>query len=392
MMPVAGYLVDTQPEALTEKKYANTLVCCARCGLVQQGGEDFTDVLIQKVYANYQATYSMSAKVRAYMTRFIDEALASSALTVNTDIVLEVGSNDGTMFGWIQDKGFIPAGIDPSAEVSRADGGAIVVRDFFSTAVAGDFVRKHGQVKLLFSRHTLEHVFSPGDFMNAVSIVLDKQGIAVIEVPYLPAQLNGNQYPGMTFQHISFFTLHSLKGLGEMYGLSIFKVKPSRMDGGSVVVYFSKNPKNAVTPARLGFLEYETAVLANDYHGLQRAFKSVDVSLRVARSHIIGLCENSFRVIAYGAGSKGQALLNMLGLSADIIPTVVDETPGLKGKYIVGTGTRVVDSSDECFLEANFCLISAPTHVDEIVSKEQSRHPGTAFIKTSPDFSYISDL
>jgi len=392
MMPVAGYLVDSFQKAIDENRYSNFLVRCSKCGLVQQGGGDFYNVLIDKVYSNYQATYSMSLKVREYMSKFIDDAMEVSEIKSKEDIVLEIGSNDGSMFDILREKGVRPAGIDPSAVASDKDKDAIVMRDFFSTAVAQKFVNEHGKVKLLFSRHTLEHVFDPGDFMNAIGLILDSQGVAVIEVPYLAAQLNANQYPGMTFQHISFFTLQCLKYLGELYGLHMFNVKPSKMDGGSVVVYLAKNPRANVTHTLFGLLEYEKDSETACLQGLLKKFQLIETSKKHVREHIMGLSKNSFGVLSYGAGSKGQALLNMLNLSSDIVPFVVDDTPGTKGRYIPGTGTKVIDSADENMLKSNFCLITAPTHVDEIAAKEQKKHPQVTFIRTSPDFSYISSI
>jgi hypothetical protein len=392
MTSVAGYLVDSMQTALAEGKFSNHLVYCPKCNLIQQGADSFKNVLVDKVYSNYRPTYSMSAKVRDYMSRFIEEAIGFSDL--KNDIVLEIGSNDGSMFDILRFKGVRPAGIDPSAVLPASNDDTIVVRDFFSTSVAKDFVDKYGRVKLLFSRHTLEHVFDPTDFMEAVNLALDDQGVAVIEVPYLPAQLNGNQYAAMTFQHISFFTLASLKHLGEACGLVILDAKPSGMDGGSIVVHFAKRSRVPVTGSCTidGLLELEQSSGMTNVQGLLAKFKTIGDSIDLARKHIIRLREKSYHVVGYGAGAKGQALLNMLGLPHDIIPYVVDDTPGSKGMYIPGTGTKVVDSSDGCFSAADFVLITAPTHVDEIVAKEQERHPRVSFIRTSPDFSYVSNL
>jgi C-methyltransferase C-terminal domain/Methyltransferase domain/Putative zinc binding domain len=392
MNPVAGYLVESMQTALACEKFSNQLVYCPSCGLIQQGVDSFKAVLIDKVYSNYRPTYSMSTHVRDYMNKFINEAMEFT--DVKNEIVLEIGSNDGSMFDLLRLKGVLPAGIDPSAVISASGNDTIVVRDFFSRQVAKDFVDKYGRVKLLFSRHTLEHVFDPADFMEAIDLVLDDQGCAVIEVPYLPAQLNGNQYAAMTFQHISFFTLASLKQLGELCGLFILNAKPSRMDGGSIVVHFVKNSRAPVSDSCnvKGLLELEQSSGMTSVQGLQAKFKGVGDSITLARKHILGLLENSCRIVGYGAGAKGQALLNMLNLPHDVIPNVVDDTPGSKGMYIPGTGTKVVDSSDVCFSEADFVLITAPTHVDEIVAKEQVRHPRVSFIRTSPDFSYVSNL
>lgn len=392
MNPVAGYLVESMQTALACEKFSNQLVYCPNCGLIQQGDDSFKDVLVDKVYSNYRPTYSMSAKVREYMETFIDEAMDFS--DVKNEIVLEIGSNDGSVLDLLRCRGVRPAGIDPSAVAPASGNDAIVVRDFFSRWVANDFVAKYGRVKFLFSRHTLEHVFDPVEFMEAVNLVLDDQGCAVIEVPYLPAQLNGNQYAAMTFQHISFFTLASLKQLGELCDLFILNAKPSRMDGGSIVVHFVKHARVPVSVSCKvkGLLELEKSSGMTNVQGLLAKFKDVADSITLARKHVFRLRENSCHIVGYGAGAKGQALLNMLNLHHGVIPYVVDDTPGSKGMYIPGTGTKVVDSSDICFSEADFVLITAPTHVDEIVAKEQGRHPRVSFIRTSPDFSYVGNL
>jgi len=389
MIPVAGYLVDSMQEALAEGKFSNFLVHCLKCGLVQQGETHFQDSLIDKVYSNYQPTYSMSSKVRKYMSLFIEEAMGFSG--VKNGIVLEIGSNDGSMFDILRMKGVRPAGIDPSAVVPASEEDVIVVRDFFSTPVAKDFANKYGLVKLLFSRHTLEHVFDPIDFMDAVSLVLDDQGVAVIEVPYLPAQLNGNQYGAMTFQHISFFTLACLKYLGELHGLFMLKTKLSRMDGGSIVVYFAKHAGEGDS-SMAGLLELEKASGMTSLQELLLKYRAIEDSISLTREHIIKLREKSLYIVGYGAGGKGQAMLNMLDLPHNIITHVVDDTPSSKGKYIPGTGTKIIDSADAYFSDADFALITAPTHIDEIVAKEQPRHPRITFIRTSPDLSYVSNL
>ena len=82
-------------------------------------------------------------------------------------------------------------------------------------------------------------------------------------------------------------------------------------------------------------------------------------------------------------------MLNMLGLPSDVITYVVDDNPGKTGMYVPGTGACIIDNNDGRYHESNFVLITAPTHVDEIAGKEQNKHPGISFIRTSPNFSYI---
>ena len=59
-------------------RFENAIAICADCGLVQQAYREAEPVLIDKVYSNYQSTYSMSEGVRRYMEWFIDLAALAS--------------------------------------------------------------------------------------------------------------------------------------------------------------------------------------------------------------------------------------------------------------------------------------------------------------------------
>lgn len=128
-VPLAGYLVKSKDESLSELRYNNSLVYCSTCCHVQQGDREFYSALIDKVYSNYQSTYSMSSHVRKYMLSFLDFSLQLA--NIKSGIVLEIGSNDGSMFKILRDKGFTPAGIDPSAVVNGHEADSIIVQDFF---------------------------------------------------------------------------------------------------------------------------------------------------------------------------------------------------------------------------------------------------------------------
>jgi len=389
--PVAGYLVSSLQQALSEIRFSNQLLYCQKCGLVQQSNDSFKDALIEKVYSNYRPTYSMSTKVQEYMSRFIDEAVRFCG--TSKGIALEIGSNDGTMFPLLHSRGFRPAGIDPSAsETTFKD--SIVIKDFFCKRVATDFVKQYGKVPLLFSRHTLEHVFDPVDFMEAVSIVLSDNGAAVIEVPYLPAQVSNCQFAGMGFQHVSYFSSLSMRNLVRSCDLELSDAKPSKMDGGSIIFFLKKGSQGKGEGSSFvrGSLELEAASGFSDGKGLEEKFKNIGKMISLTKEHILSLKKKAIDVVAYGAGGKGQAILNMIGLSHDIIQYVVDDTPGSRGMFIPGVGTEVVDSSNGALSNAKIIFITAPTHVDEVVAKEYNKHPQASFLQTSPFLGYVSNF
>jgi len=390
MQPVAGYLVISRAEADTQPTFKSALTRCEKCGHVQQEGNDFYETLVDKVYNNYRPTYSMSKGVGEYMHKFLDRALALNNLEEKNSIVLEIGSNDGSMFEKILERGFRAAGIDPSANTDLQSDNVIVVKRFFSAQTAREFVDLHGGVRLIYSRHTLEHVFDPVDFMVGIGITLDDDGLAVIEVPYLPTQIRDSQYGAMTFQHISYFTVSSLKYLADRTGLEIVDIAFSKMDGGSIIAAFKKRMAVSNYPLLDYMTEFERVSGSISYKDLSSQFTQLSNTIKMSRDYLTHLASGGTEIYGYGAGAKGQSLLNQMGLGSDVIKYVIDDTPGSSGMFIPGMGAEVVANSKINPMEVDVIFITAPTHVAEIINKERNRFSGKPFLATSPNFGYCS--
>lgn len=390
MQPVAGYLVNSRAESSIQPTFKNSLVRCEKCGHVQQEGSDFYETLVEKVYNNYRPTYSMSKHVGEYMNKFLDRALALKKLEEKNSIVLEIGSNDGSMFEKILERGFRAAGIDPSANTDMQRDNVIVMKQFFSASVARDFVGLYGAVKLVYSRHTLEHVFDPVDFMVGIGLVLDNDGLAVIEVPYLPTQIRDCHCSAMTFQHISFFTVSTLRYLAGIAGLEIADIAFSKMDGGSVIVSFKKSGTTSDYSLLDHITEFESVTGNISYQGLSEQFLHLSNSIRLSREYLERLALGGAKIFGYGAGAKGQSLLNQLGVDTDVIKYVIDDTPGSDGMFIPGMGAEVIANARVIPSAVDVVFITAPTHIDEIINKERIRFSGKPFLATSPNFSYCS--
>lgn len=368
--PVAGYLVDSKDEALRAPKFDNSICICDKCKLVQQMDCGAHNILVNKVYSAYQSTYSMSSFLRNYLDAFLSEAINYSAITKGQRIV-EIGSNDGGMLNKIQELGFSSVGFDPSARKNSLNDH--VIRDFFSKKTAEKYVEGFGQVSLVVSRHTMEHVFVVSDFMKGLASILSDNGVACIEVPYLYHQMNRNQFQSFAHQHISFFTISSIKKLCEIHGLALCGYKFVDMDGGSIVAFIAKKGSGydcmdmiSSTCQSIQF-EYEIGLTKVKYY--QSWYKNLESSMRHVRNFIMKYADtNMGPVVCYGAGGKGQALLNMLGLDQHTLDVILDDTPGVGGKYVPGISTNVASPSDFRMING-LLFITAPTHGDLIIEK-----------------------
>jgi SAM-dependent methyltransferase len=384
-LPLGGYLLPTAALAQQAPRFVNALAICRACGLVQQAFDSARESLIELVYSNYQPTYSMSAAVRAYQGSFLDAAVRLSCVAAG-DAVIEIGSNDGYVLGLLNERGLSPVGFDPSIAPAVGGLGYRVFREYFGAESARRYVGTHGTVKLVISRHTLEHAFEPLDFVEGIGAVLAPDGVALIEVPYLQLQMANNQFQSMGVQHVCFFTLDSLAKMLGGIGLQVRDAWFCQMDGGSIVVCAHKRRTAGGDSELVARIEaVERTFRLHEAEGFGRFFAEVDQQRTEIRAQMAEFARSGRQIVAYGAGGKGQALLNLLELDTLLIPYVIDDTPGYAGKYVPGVGTEVVARDDPRAGPASMVLITAPTHIREIVQRDrETKGRDRLYVVTAP--------
>jgi len=391
-MPVSGYLEADETLARSAPRYELAVAICHECGFVQQANNEANDILVKRVYSQYQPTYTMSEKVTAYMDYFLDEAIGKADAAPHDEVV-EIGSNDGSVLALVKGRGFEARGFEPSStlNVIARRRGVEVVEDYFGVDSAGRYLDRHPKAKVVITRHTLEHAFDPIDFLRGIALVLAPGGIAAIEVPYLRLQMMNNQFPSMTFQHVSFFNVASMNRALEKAGLVLVDVAFVNMDGGSMIAYAVGRSRGHAGEFAEAIFGYESMLRLDRAAGYERFFGRVAEQCVQVRDYLTSLSAKGHMVLGYGAGSKGQALLNMLACDVDQVPFVIDDVPGNAGQYVPGSTIQVIAGNDERVPAADFIFITAPTHVAEIVRKERKRLGAhTRFLSIVPEFHYVT--
>jgi hypothetical protein len=266
-----------------------------------------------------------------------------------------------------------------------------VIQAFFDERSAREFVFNQSRVKLVLTRHTLEHAFQPGAFLRAIGTVLADDGLAVIEVPHAHTQLAHGHFEGLTFQHQSLFSLSSLCfGLAQA-GLAAFAVQITKMDGGSMVVYVRRSVRGSGGPSAgvQTMLALEAATNMGTPEGFARHQQRFEDLRHAAHALLARVNQDGGVALGYGAGSKGQALINMLGLDSEKVRKVIDDTRESAGRYIPGAAIEIIRSDDNFARSASVILITAPTHAEEIIRKERVRLAETAqFLLTCPSLHF----
>ena len=338
------------------------LVKCAGdnfCGLVQLSQSyDLGEM--------YGDNYGYRSGLNASMVRHLQSkvALISKMISLaESDIVLDIGSNDGTTLGFYPNIGLNLIGIDPTAVKFRQfyKPHIRVVPDFFSAALFHrEFHGRKARVVTSFSMfYDLER---PMEFMREVNSILADDGIWVFEQSYMPMMLDHNSYDTVCHEHLEYYCLKQIKWMTDRCGLKIVDVSFNDVNGGSFSVTVAKSDSAFPDCSNLAEILAREAALGLD--GLE---PYLEFAARVSdsRAELVKFVRDAvgagLRVAALGASTKGNVLLQYCGFSEKEIFAVGEVNHDKFGRLTPGTLIPIIAEKELLSLKPDF-LIVLPWH------------------------------
>jgi NDP-4-keto-2,6-dideoxyhexose 3-C-methyltransferase len=152
------------------------------------------------------------------------------------DLVLDIGSNDGTTLGFYP-KDVALLGIDPTSNKFKQFHPLqmTAVADMFS---ATSFKRAAGERKarIITSLAMFYDLPAPTEFARDIAGALADDGIWHLEQSYLPLMLDTNGYDTVCHEHVEYYALSQLRWITSRTGLRITDVQFNDDNGGSFAV------------------------------------------------------------------------------------------------------------------------------------------------------------
>ena len=327
-----------------------------------------------------EAMYGESYGYRSGLNRAMIEHLYRKADALQKlvrlgphDLVLDIGSNDGTSLGRYPAKGPTLVGIDPSArkfaKYYREDIELIV--DFFS---AGLFQRFFGsrKAKIVTSIAMFYDLEQPQAFVDDIAAVLADEGVWHLEQSYLPSMLRINSYDTACHEHIEYYALRQLEWMMNRAGLRIIDVELNDINGGSFAVTAAK--KNSAFPVNADAIERlraEEAALGLD---TLKPFEAFGERVLKSREDLLAFFDRARRenklVMGYGASTKGNVLLQFCGITPEMMPCIAEVNEDKFGCFTPGTLIPIVSEQEARAMNPDYFLV-LPWHFrDAIIKKE----------------------
>ena len=385
--PHCNRLIPEARLAEPEPRYPLRVGFCHDCTLVQI---DHT-IAKEVMFSDYPY---VSGTTRTLVQHFRDSAerLVNRYGLKTNDLVVDIGSNDGTWLAAYEPFGVRVLGVEPAANVAKpaADRGIPTLNRFFDEDTAALIRSEHGPARLITAAGVFFHLEDLHGVARGIRHLLADDGVFVVQVIYLGGMIENLAFDQIYHEHLLYYTLRSLEALLAAHGLAVFDISLLPIHGGSLEVHATRSGMRPQAPS-VAALRGEEAVkglgeLAAYTDFAQRVWRlRDDLGAVLRRYKAAGKC-----VFAYGAPAKGATLLNSFGIGPDLIGCAVEKNPMKVGYWIPGVRIPIVDEAKAERPDAY--LILSWNFLDEFLRKEAKYlRGGGAFIVPVPSVTILTD-
>ena len=350
--------------------YPAELLRCPRCQLVQIGLIVDPAILFPPEYPYTSGTTQILRENFAELQR---EATPLLGLR-GTELVVDIGSNDGTLLENFRAAGHPVCGVEPTLMANLAnERGVRTIMSFFGPASAAQVVNECGKAQVVTATNVFAHIEGIHDIVDSVLAMMSDDGVFITESHYLMALIETLQYDTIYHEHLRHYSLESLSYLLNMHGLEVIHAKRIPTHGGSIRVYASRRGARPVKPTVQQVLAEEggAGLLADRLAAFTRRVATSKVELYALLRDLLA---KGSRIFGVGAPSRASTLINYVGLDREILDCVVEVKGSYKvGKYMPGTLVPVVDEAQLVEKQPEVALLLSWHIADELMPKLRKR-------------------
>jgi len=348
-----------------ETAYPLNLLRCRGCGLVQI---DYVVDPKKLFFPEYPYRSGITETLRRNLHAIAAHVSDRVGLS-DRALVVDIGSNDGTILEGFKAKGMRVLGVEPTniARIAIANG-IPTINAFFDHTVARRVVAEHGRVGLATAANVFAHVNTLTSLLEGIGEMLEDGGHFVSESHYMLSILDTLQYDSIYHEHLRYYLIRPLQNLFERHGFTLVDAERIPNYGGSIRVYARKGLGHPVGGRIAGLLAEEDRAGAYDDATYVRLAERIRNSRRELRSLMVRLADEGKRVVGIGCPGRCVTLLAYCGITPDLMPYIAEQSTSLKlGLYTPSTHIPIRDEAEMLADQPDYALILSWHYADPIV-------------------------
>jgi SAM-dependent methyltransferase len=359
-------------DRLNEPQELYPLDCylCLECGHLQNVDVVDPDVL----FRDYTYRTSVSLGLVEHFKRYAHSVVESLGIPKGS-LVVEIGSNDGSLLKAFKNEGMRVQGIDPARDIaaSATAEGIPTVADFFTSELARKIKTEQGEAKLFCANNVFAHIDNMADVVKGIRLLLADDGVFVFEVSYIVDMIDNMVFDTIYHEHVSHHALIPLETFLNKHDMSLFNVERTSTKGGSIRAF--AQPKS--TGKRPRSEAYLKLVVEEERRGITgpKIYRDWFDAIERRKRAVLKLLDNARAdgkvVAAYGASTTTTTLLYHFELEGRV-KFIVDDNPLKQGRFSPGAHIPVLSSAMLATERPDIVVILAWIYSEPILKRNEA--------------------
>ncbi|MCX7121820.1 MAG: class I SAM-dependent methyltransferase [Gammaproteobacteria bacterium] len=321
----------------------------------------------ETIYSDYIYVTTSSSDLSSHFASYANQVAGNLSLK-GGNLVIDIGSNDGTLLSCFQQKGCSVLGVEPCEKIAEnaTSRGIETIPAFFDLSLAKSINAKHSAADLITLNNVFANIDNLREVTQGIEYLLADNGVLIIESSYLLDMVNNMVFDFVYHEHLSYFSILPLTRF-----FAKFKLKPIRFEhvptkGGSLRYYFARESSEHLIDSSVKiFMQNEIHENVNPEYFSRWANKIEALKVNL----ISELAKHKGKkIVAYGASATSTTLIYHFGLDK-YITNLIDDNSRKCGTYSPGLHIPVRQLADVKLDKDSVVLILAWRFQDAICKK-----------------------
>src|SRR5262249_12235161 len=229
--PIGDHYVPRDRLGEGQETYPLDLYLCHGCGHVQM----LDTVDPEALFGDYIYVTSSSAVLVEHFRKYADDLLDRLGPPPGS-LVVEFGSNDGSLLRFFQAQGMRVLGVDPARAIAEraTQNGIETVPAFFTSGLARQIRRERGPAALITANNVFAHADNLADMADGIHELLASDGVFCFEVSYRIDLMDNMVFDSIYHEHLCYHSVKPLDGFFRRHGLELIDAEHVGTKGGSL--------------------------------------------------------------------------------------------------------------------------------------------------------------
>jgi hypothetical protein len=383
---LTGIFPKNKEESITKGHLS--MVICKNCSLLQLEHSFDSDEMYGD---NYGYMSSLNQSMFEHLRNKVPKLKKKVQLGYK-DIIVDIGSNDGTFLSFF-DRKFKLIGVDPTikkfSKYYRKD--ILQISDFFSYDILKNKLNNK-KAKLITTISMFYDLPNPIKFVEDVYNSLDKNGLWHLEQSYMPSMIRNFSYDTICHEHLEYYSLKSIKFILDKVGFKIIDIEFNDINGGSFALTVAKKNSAYIENKKIveWLLEKEEILKYNELATHKNFYKECLKQKKLLVDLLKNLKDMKKKVLGYGASTKGNVILQFCNIDEKLIENIGEVNKYKFNKFTPGSNIKIISEKQMRSLKPDYLLV-LPWHFKDFIVKKEKKFltDGGRLIFPLPDIEII---